>query len=71
LGNAAWRVKNVKGAIDVINKTKTEILEALGGVRFNFKMGIRFTYSSKVSFRGMIGGKEKFKLLNESIGKNI
>jgi len=68
LGNAAWKVKNVKGAIDVINKTKTERLEVLGGVRFNFKMGIRFTFSSKVSFRGMIGGKEKFKLLNESKG---
>ncbi|MFM7748588.1 MAG: glycosyltransferase, partial [Bacteroidota bacterium] len=30
--------------------------------------GIRFTFSSKVSFRGMIGGKEEFKLLNESKG---
>ncbi len=68
LGNAAWRVKNVKGAIDVINKTKTEKLKVLGGVRFNLKMGIRFTFSPRVSFTGMIGGNEKFKLLNESKG---
>lgn len=68
LGNAAWRVKNVSGAIDVIKKTKTEKLKVLGGVRFNFKMGIRFTFSSNVSFAGMVGGKGKFKLLNGSKG---
>ncbi len=68
LGNATWRVKNVSGAIDVIKKTKTEKLKVLGGVRFNFKMGIRFTFSPKVSFAGMVGGKQKFKLLNGSKG---
>lgn len=68
LGNAAWRVKNVSGAIDVIKKTKTEKLKVLGGVRFNFKMGIRFTFSHKVSFAGMVGGKKKFELLNGSKG---
>lgn len=68
LGNAAWRVKNVTGAIDVIKKTKSEKLKVLGGVRFNFKMGIRFTFSSKVSFEGMVGGKTKFELLNGSKG---
>jgi glycosyltransferase involved in cell wall biosynthesis len=68
LANAAWRVKNVSGAIDVIKKTKTENLKVLGGVRFNFKMGIRFTFSSKVSFAGMVGGTNKFELLNGSKG---
>ena len=68
LGNAAWRVKNVSGAIDVIKKTKTEKLKVLGGVRFNFKMGIRFTFSPKVSFAGMVGGNQKYKLLNGSKG---
>lgn len=68
LGNAAWRVKNVKGAIDLIEKTKTEKLEVLGGVRFNFNMGVRFTFSTKVRFRGMIGGQEKLHLLNGSKG---
>ena len=68
LGKAAWKVKNVVGAIDVIKKTKYEKLKVLGGVRFNFKMGMRFTFSSKVSFVGMIGGTKKYHLLNGSKG---
>lgn len=68
LGNAAWRVKNVSGAIRVIKKTKHEKLKVLGGVRFNFKMGIRFTFSPRISFVGMVGGNEKFSLLNGSKG---
>lgn len=68
LAKAAWKVKNVQGAINVINKTKSEKLEVLGGVRFNIKMGMRFTFSPKVRFRGMIGGPEKDALLNGSKG---
>lgn len=68
LGNAAWRVKNVVGAIDIIKKTKTERLKVLGGVRFNFTMGMRFTFSPKVSFAGMVGGDEKYNLINGSKG---
>lgn len=68
LGKAAWRMKNVSGAIDVIKKSKGENLKVLGGVRFNFKMGIRFTFSPKVSFEGMVGGEKKFKLLKGSKG---
>jgi len=68
LGNAAWRVKNVSGAIEVIKKAKTEKLKVLGGVRFNFRMGMRFTFSSKISFEGMVGGNKKFELLNGSKG---
>ncbi len=68
LGNAAWKVKNLKGAIDSIIKTKSEQLKVLGGVRFNFKMGIRFTLSSRISFEGMVGGIEKNSFLNHSKG---
>ncbi|NMM47766.1 glycosyltransferase [Marinigracilibium pacificum] len=68
LGNAAWRVKNVKGAINIINSLKSEKLVVLGGTRFNFKMGMRFTFSPKIKFKGMVGGEEKFKLLNTSKG---
>jgi glycosyltransferase involved in cell wall biosynthesis len=68
LGNAAWRVKNVAGAIDIINETKNEKLKVLGGVRFNFKMGVRFTFSPRISFTGMVGGTKKFHLLNGSKG---
>lgn len=68
LGKAAWRVKNVKGAIQVIKKTKSERLKVLGGIRFNVKMGLRFTFSPRVSFYGMVGGREKEELLNGSKG---
>lgn len=68
LGNAAWRVKNIKGAIDVICATKQERLNVLGGVRFNVKMGLRFTFSPRISFKGMVGGDEKFSYLNRSKG---
>ncbi|WP_373512525.1 glycosyltransferase [Persicitalea sp.] len=68
LGKAAWRVKNVKGAIQVIKKTKSEKLKVLGGVRFNVKMGLRLTFSPRVSFYGMVGGREKEELLNGSKG---
>lgn len=68
LGNAAWRVKNVAGAIKVIKKTRSEQLMVLGGVRFNINMGIRFTFSPRVRFAGMVGGKEKSNLLNGSKG---
>lgn len=68
LGNAAWKVKNLKGAINSIKKTKSEQLKVLGGKRFNFKMGIRFTFSPRISFEGMVGGEEKNKFLNHSKG---
>jgi len=68
LGNAAWRVKNIKGAIDIIKQTPKEELAVLGGVRFNVKMGIRFTFSPRVKFYGMVGGQHKFELLNHSKG---
>ncbi|MHA8051134.1 glycosyltransferase [Aquirufa sp. ROCK-SH2] len=68
LGNAAWRVKNVRGAINIIQKTPHEELDVLGGCRFNFKMGLRFTFSPRVHFFGMVGGQQKFDLLNRSKG---
>ncbi|MGB4969240.1 MAG: glycosyltransferase [Saprospiraceae bacterium] len=68
LGNASWRLKNVKGAIQIINKTKDEHLKVLGGNRLNFRMGFRFTMSNRVSFCGMVGGKEKNELLQGSKG---
>ncbi|MEG1088374.1 MAG: hypothetical protein RSE02_02760, partial [Bacteroidales bacterium] len=59
LGKAAWRVKNVKGAIDIIKLIPGAHLNVIGGTRFNFKMGIRLTFTQKVSFKGMIGGEQK------------
>ncbi|WP_205966357.1 glycosyltransferase [Parapedobacter sp. SGR-10] len=68
LGKASWRIKNVQGAIDVVSCMKKERLAVLGGVRFNIKMGVRFTFSLKVTFRGMVGGEEKYRWLNGSKG---
>lgn len=68
LGNAAWRLKNVKGAIRSIKNTPKEQLQVLGGVRFNIKMGLRFTFSRRIHFSGFVGGAEKDVLLNGSKG---
>jgi glycosyltransferase involved in cell wall biosynthesis len=68
LGNASWKVKNLNGAIDVVKFSKKEKLNVLGGVRFNFNMGIRLTFSPKISFEGMVGGAKKSELLNNSKG---
>lgn len=68
LGNAAWRVKNVQGAIDVVKALPGARLEVLGGQRFNFKMGLRFTLTPKARFRGMVGGEEKLRYLRQSRG---
>lgn len=68
LGNAAWRVKNVRGAIDVVRGMTGGRLVVLGGHRFNFKMGMRFTFSPKIRFAGMVGGEEKLSRLAGSKG---
>ncbi|MGA0569785.1 glycosyltransferase [Variovorax sp. VNK109] len=67
LGKAAWRVKNVRGAIDVARLAGVP-LSVLGGHRFNFKRGLRFTFSPSVRFHGMVGGAEKAGLLAASRG---
>lgn len=67
LGNASWKVKNLKGAIKICKKAKVK-LYVLGGNRINFKMGFRITLSPKVKFFGMVGGEEKNKILSNSAG---
>lgn len=67
LAKAAWRVKNVKGAIDIARRSHNK-LAVLGGTRLNIKMGFRFTPYPSISFYGMIGGEEKNALMNTSKG---
>ena len=67
LGKAAWRLKNVKGAIDVALRAG-QPLDVLGGSRIQFKRGLRFTFSRQIRFHGMVGGEEKLQLLNRSNG---
>lgn len=68
LGKAAWRVKNVKGAINIIKKTKKERIYVLGGNRINLNMGFRVTLTPRVHFCGMVGGKRKDEYLMKSKG---
>lgn len=65
LGKAAWRIKNVRGAIQIAHKNKTQI-KVLGGSRINLKMGVRITGSKYAKFYGMVGGQKKNELLNHS-----
>jgi glycosyltransferase involved in cell wall biosynthesis len=68
LGKAAWRIKNVRGAINTVLSVPHEKLAVLGGYRLNFKMGFRFTLSPRVKFYGMVGGDKKLSLLQGSKG---
>lgn len=68
LGKSAWRVKNVKGAINVVNKLPNKRLTVLGGSRINFKMGFRITFSRQVYFLGMVNDEKKFSVMESSQG---
>jgi glycosyltransferase involved in cell wall biosynthesis len=67
LGKAAWKLKNVKGAISVAKKSGAEI-DVLGGTRLNFKMGFRLTLDRAAHFHGMVGGAEKYNLMRNAKG---
>jgi len=67
LGKAAWRIKNVKGAINVASAAN-EKLVVIGGSRLNIKMGFRFTPNLNVSFKGMLGGEKKNAYIRASMG---
>lgn len=67
LGDAAWRVKNVKGAIKIAAKARIN-LKVIGGKRLNISQGFRLTLDFNTSFCGMIGGKEKNEILDKSRG---
>jgi hypothetical protein len=67
LAKAAWRVKNVRGAIRVA-RLAGQRLVVIGGYRFNISMGLRLTLDPRVRFMGMVGGARKNHLLNGSRG---
>lgn len=68
LGKAAWRIKNLRGAIRIILASPGEKLDVMGGYRVNFKMGFRFTLSSRIRFYGMVNNSTKAILMNKSKG---
>ena len=68
LGKAAWRVKNVRGAIRIIRQVPGAQLHVLGGTRLNFKMGFRFTPSPRIHFHGMVDNDAKCQYISRSLG---
>jgi glycosyltransferase involved in cell wall biosynthesis len=67
LGDGAWRVKNLRGAIKIAQQSKIKF-RVIGGKRFNFNQGIRLTFDPRIKFEGLIGGAEKNNLLKGSKG---
>ncbi len=67
LAKAAWKVKNLKGALE-ISKIAGERLEVIGGNRINLKMGIKLYFDLHARFHGIIGGEKKLNILRQSKG---
>ncbi|PYF74157.1 glycosyltransferase [Pedobacter nutrimenti] len=65
LAKAAWRIKNVQGAIDIATHSNNRLV-VMGGSRLNFKMGFRFTPNLNVSFHGMVDNEEKSAVMKNS-----
>lgn len=68
LGKAAWHVKNLSGAIDVVLHLPGGELDVLGGYRLNFKMGFRLTLSPRIHFFGMVDNAKKQEVIQRSRG---
>lgn len=65
LAKAAWKVKNVRGAIRIARAAGLP-LDVAGGTRLNLNMGFRFTWDRNVSFHGMVDDHQKASLLNRA-----
>jgi len=65
LAKAAWKVKNVRGAIQIARQARRRLVVA-GGYRFNLNMGPRITLDPNVRFRGMVGGERKNRIINDA-----
>lgn len=68
LGKAAWRVKNLRGAIRIVQRVKKARLEVLGGYRLNLKMGFRLTLDPRIHFHGMVDNVQKKQIIEQSSG---
>lgn len=67
LGRAAWRVKNVKGAINIA-RGSNEKLMVMGGHRLNLKMGVSYTPYPSIKFAGMVDNVRKSAIMSKSKG---
>ena len=68
LGKAAWRRKNVRGAILCAKKANRVQIDILGGTRLNFNMGFRFTPDLHANFHGMVDDDFKKLKITKSRG---
>ena len=68
LGKAAWKKKNVRGAIKCAQKANSGKIDILGGNRLNFNMGFRFTLDPIARFHGMVDNAKKYKIMETSKG---
>jgi glycosyltransferase involved in cell wall biosynthesis len=68
LGKAAWRRKNVRGAIKCAKQANCSKIDILGGTRLNFNMGFRFTLDRNARFHGMVDDKFKEYKISRSRG---
>lgn len=67
LGDAAWRGKNVRGAIDLASRAHTRV-HVVGGSRVNFRKGLRITFSPSARFHGVLERDGRNMILNGSRG---
>jgi glycosyltransferase involved in cell wall biosynthesis len=67
LGKAAWREKNLRGALELTN-TLGERLHVLGGSRLGMRSQPMVMLSTHARFHGMVGGGGKNILINGSKG---
>ena len=68
LGKAAWKKKNVLGAIKCARKANSGKIDILGGNRLNFNMGFRFTLDPIARFHGKVDNAKKYKIMETSKG---
>lgn len=68
LAKAAWSVKNVRGAIRIVQSIPGARLHVLGGTRLNLKMGFRFTPDPRIRFHGMVDNEGKRRWICRSKG---
>ena len=67
LGDAAWRGKNVRGAVDLAAQAGSRV-HVIGGSRVNFRKGLRITLSPSARFHGVLNRDGRNILLNGSRG---
>jgi glycosyltransferase involved in cell wall biosynthesis len=65
LGKAAWNVKNVRGAINIIINTRKESLKVLGGTRWHPNT---FSLNPRIKYLGMVDNVKKAEVMNASKG---